>query len=106
MYFKFIAFIAYKLHYEERHNFFAKLRRMRWAEHLERMAERYGAAHKIVFRMPEGKKQLRRTRHRWENNIKIYLKNISCEDAGQIHLAQGRVNCRSFVNKVMNRRFT
>jgi hypothetical protein len=31
-------------------------------------------AHKILVRKPEWKGSLRRTRHRWEGNIKIDLK--------------------------------
>jgi hypothetical protein len=28
---------------------------------------------------PEGKKSYRRLKHRWEDNIKIYLKEIGCK---------------------------
>jgi hypothetical protein len=30
--------------------------------------------YRILVQGPEGKRPLRRCRHRWENNIKIYLK--------------------------------
>jgi hypothetical protein len=33
-------------------------------------------AYKILFRKPEGKKPLRRPRHRWENNIRKDLGEI------------------------------
>jgi hypothetical protein len=37
-------------------------------------------AYKISVKKPEGKRPLERlTWHRWENNIKIYLKVIGCE---------------------------
>jgi hypothetical protein len=33
-------------------------------------------AYKILVRRPEGKRQLGRPRHRWKDNIKMYLKDI------------------------------
>jgi hypothetical protein len=32
-----------------------------------------------LFREHEGKKQLRRSRHRWEDNIKLDLTGIRCD---------------------------
>jgi hypothetical protein len=32
-------------------------------------------AYKFLVEQPEGKRPLRRTRHRWEDNIKMCLKN-------------------------------
>jgi len=29
--------------------------------------------------------------HKWEDNIKIYLKEMGCEDVGWIHLVQNTV---------------
>jgi hypothetical protein len=43
---------------------------------------------KIVFGKPEGKRQLRRARRRWQDNIRMYLKEIACESVDWIHLAQ------------------
>ena len=31
------------------------------------------------MRKPEGKRQLRRRRHRWEDNIKMDLQEVGCE---------------------------
>jgi hypothetical protein len=39
---------------------------------------------------------------RWEDNIKIDLKETGCKDLDWIHLAQGRVQWQAFVNVVMN----
>jgi hypothetical protein len=52
----------------------------------------------------EGKRPLGRPRRRWEDNIKIYLGEIGIDGANWIRLAQDRVQCRAFVNTVMNLR--
>jgi hypothetical protein len=46
-----------------------KLRRMRWAGHVARMGEERGV-HRVLVGKPEGKRPLRRPRHRWEDNIR------------------------------------
>jgi hypothetical protein len=43
-----------------------------------------------------------RTWHRWEDNIKIDLKEIVCDDVDWIHLAQGKDQWQALVNMVMN----
>jgi hypothetical protein len=45
-----------------------------------------------------------RPRHRWENNNKMDLKEVGCEDMDWIKLAQERERCRELVNAVMNLR--
>ena len=45
---------------------------MRGAGHEARMEERRGA-YKVLMGKPEGKRQLGRPRHRWEDNIKMVL---------------------------------
>jgi hypothetical protein len=35
-----------------------------------------GAVHTILVGKPEGKRQLGRPRHRWEDNIKMYIQEI------------------------------
>jgi hypothetical protein len=50
----------------------------------------------------EGKKPLGRTRRRWEDNIKLDLREIGIDGANWIQLAQDRVQWRAFVNTVMN----
>jgi hypothetical protein len=40
---------------------------------------------------PKGKKPLGRPRHRWENNIKMNLREIGIDEANWICLAQDRV---------------
>jgi hypothetical protein len=51
---------------------------------------------------PEGKRQLRRQRHRWKNNIKMYLGEIGLDSVNCINLAQDRVPMwQAFVNTVV-----
>jgi hypothetical protein len=52
-----------------------KSRRMRWTGHVTRMGYKRNAYRNLVG-MPEGKRPLRRARHRWEDNIKMYLREI------------------------------
>jgi hypothetical protein len=53
---------------------------------------------------PEGKRPLGRPRRRWEDNIKIDLREIRIDEANRIQLAQDRVEWRACVNTVMNLR--
>jgi hypothetical protein len=39
---------------------------------------------------PEGKRPHGRSRHRWEDNIRIYYKEIGWEGVNWMHLAQNR----------------
>jgi hypothetical protein len=45
-----------------------KCRRMRWAEHVERMGEKRNA-YRILMGKPESKRPLGRPRRRWVDNI-------------------------------------
>jgi hypothetical protein len=56
-------------------------------------------AYKILAAKPEGKGPLGRPRHRWKDNIKMYLKKGGLD---WIHLAQDRNLWQAFVNIVMN----
>jgi hypothetical protein len=53
---------------------------------------------------PEGKRPLGRSRRRWEDNIKLDLRETGIDEANWIRLAQDRVQWRTFVNTVMNTR--
>jgi hypothetical protein len=46
--------------------------------------------YKILVREPEGKRPLGRTRHRWEDNVKLDLKEIRYGDVYWIRLAKDR----------------
>jgi hypothetical protein len=45
---------------------------------------------------------LERPRHRWEDNIEIYLRDIGCVGMDCIDLAQDRDLWHALVNTVMN----
>jgi hypothetical protein len=53
---------------------------------------------------PEGKRPLGRSRHRWEDNIKMDLREIFSDGVKWIRLAQFRVQWLAFVSTVMNLR--
>jgi hypothetical protein len=78
-----------------------KSRRMRWAGHAARMVEGRGA-YRVLIERPEGKRPLGRSRRRWEDNIKMDIREIGIEGENWIQLAQDRVKWRVFVNTVMN----
>jgi hypothetical protein len=100
-----------KLHNDELHSLYSspnivrviKSMRMRWAGHVARMGEGRGV-YRVLVRRPEGKRPLGRPRRRWEDNIKMDLKEIGIDGANWIQLAQDRVQWRAFVNTVMNLR--
>jgi hypothetical protein len=62
-------------------------------------------AYRILVGQPEGRRQPGRHRHRWEDNIKIGLRETGWGDMDWIHLSQNRNQWRAFVNTVMNLRF-
>jgi hypothetical protein len=52
-----------------------KSRRMRCAVHVARIGD-MGNAYTILLRKPEGKRALGRAGHRWEDNIRMYLREM------------------------------
>jgi hypothetical protein len=60
--------------------------------------------YRVLFGRSEGKRLLGRARRRWEDNIKIDLREIGIDGENWIRLAQDRVQWRAFVNTVMNLR--
>jgi hypothetical protein len=52
-----------------------KSRRLRWAGHVARMGKRKGACRALVGK-PEGRRPLGRPRRRWEDNIKMDLREV------------------------------
>jgi hypothetical protein len=76
---------------------------MRWAGHVARIGEERDFYRSSVGK-PEGKRPLRKRRRRWEDNIKMDLREIDIDGTNWIRLAQGRIRWRAFVNTVMNLR--
>jgi hypothetical protein len=100
-----------KLHNDELHSLYSshnvvrviKSRRMRWLGHVARVGEGRGVYRVLVGRS-EGKRPLGKPRRRWEDNIKLDLREIRIDGANWIQLAQDRDDWRGFVNTVMNLR--
>jgi hypothetical protein len=76
---------------------------IRWSGYVARMEERRGAYRVLVVKS-EGKRPLRRSRLRWEDNIKIDVQGVICEGMDWIYLSKDRERWRAFVNAVMNLR--
>jgi len=60
--------------------------------------------YRVLVERPEGKRPLGRPRRRWEDNIKLDLRESGIDEANWIQPAQDRVQCRVFVNTVMSLR--
>jgi hypothetical protein len=78
-----------------------KSRRMRWAGHVVSMGEGRGV-HRVLLGEPEGMRPLGKTRHRWEDNIKMDLYKVGCGGMDWIDLAQDRDRRWELVNVVIN----
>jgi hypothetical protein len=59
---------------------------------------------RVLVGRPEGKGQLGRPRRRWDDDIKMDLREIGIDGTNWIRLAQDRFQWRAFVNTVMNLR--
>jgi len=57
--------------------------------------------HRVLVGKPEGKRPLGRPRHRWEDNIKMYLREVG-GGGDWMEFAQDRGRWRARVNTVMN----
>jgi hypothetical protein len=100
-----------KLHSVELHNLHSspgiirqiKSRRMRWAGHVAPMGEGR-KVYRILVGKPEGKTPLERPIRRWEEGIKMDLREIDWGCVDWIHVAQNRDRWQALVNAVMNLR--
>jgi hypothetical protein len=100
-----------KLHNEKLYNLHSssctitivKTMMIRWAEHVALTGEKRNA-YRILVGKPEGKKPPGKSRHRWEVNIKMDLREIRWCGTDWIRLAQDREQWRALVNTVMNLR--
>jgi hypothetical protein len=101
--------VIIKLHNDELHGPYSspnivrviKSNRMRWAQHVACMEKGRGV-YRVLFGRPKGKRPLERPRHRWEDNIKMDLREIWIVGANWFWLAQDRVQWQAFVSTIMN----
>jgi hypothetical protein len=97
------------LHNDELHNLYSspnivrviKSRRMRWVGHVACMGDGRGV-YGVLAGRSKGKRPLGRPSHRWENNIKMDLRETGINGANWIQLAQVSVQWQAFVSTVMN----
>ena len=61
-------------------------------------------AYRVLVGKPEGKRSLERPRRRWEDNIKMDLREVGCDPRDWTALAENRDQWRAYVRAVMNRR--
>ena len=78
-------------------------RRLRWAGHVAHM-EQSRNAYRVLVGKPEGNRPLGRPRRRWEDNIRMDLREVGCDPGEWIVLAEDRDLWRVYVKAVMNLR--
>jgi hypothetical protein len=76
---------------------------MRWAGHVARIRGKRNA-YRILVGKPEGKRPLGRPRCKWEDNIRMDLRERGWCGMDWIDQAQDRDQWRALVNTVMNLR--
>jgi hypothetical protein len=64
------------------------------------------SVYRVLVGRPESKRPLGRPRRRWEDNIKMDLREIGIDEENLIRLAQDRVPWQASVNTVINLRFS
>jgi len=62
---------------------------IRWAERVALMGDMRNA-YRLLVGKPGGKRPLGRPKHRWEDNIRMNLREIGWEVVDWMHLAQDR----------------
>ena len=80
-----------------------KSTRLRWVGHVARMEEGR-SAFKMLTTKPTGKSSLGRPRRRWEENIRMNLKDIGINTWNWIDSAQDRDYWRALMNAASNLR--
>jgi hypothetical protein len=76
---------------------------MKWMGHVARMGEEI-KVYKVLVGKPEGKRPLGRSRPRWEDGIRMDLREIGLGSVDWIRLSQVRYRWRAVVSAVMNLR--
>jgi hypothetical protein len=76
---------------------------LRWASHVARIEERR-STFKILTSKPSSKRPLERPRGRWEDNIRMGLKEIGMNTRNWVDSAQDRDYWRALLNAELNLR--
>jgi hypothetical protein len=100
-----------KLHNEKLHIVYSspniirqiKLRRMKCAGHVALMGEERNV-YRVLMGKPEGQRPFGRPRRRWEDGIRMDLREIGWWSVDWIQLTQNRDQWRALANTVMNLR--
>ena len=100
-----------RLHNDELHSLYhspnivkvIKSRRLRWAMHVARMEEGR-SVFKILPGKPTGNRPIGRSKHRWEDNIRMELEEIGINAGNWVDLAQNRDYWRTLVKAALNLR--
>jgi hypothetical protein len=100
-----------KLRNGELHNLYSspdiirqiKSRRVRWAGHVARMGEGRNV-YRVLVGKPEGKRPTGRSRRRWEDGIRMDLRETGWRRVEWIQLAEDRDRWQAVVDAVMNLR--
>ena len=71
-------------------------RRLRWARYVARM-EQCRNAYRVLVGKLEGKRPLGRPRRRWEDNIRMNLREVGSDPGERIDLAKDRDQWRAYV---------
>jgi hypothetical protein len=71
--------------------------------HVARLGEGRGV-YRVLFGRPEGQRPLGRPRRRWEDTIKLHLREIGIDGVNWIWLVQNRVQWRALLNTVISLR--
>ena len=66
-----------------------KSRQLRWAGHVA-CVEQSRNEYRVQLGKPEGKRPLGRLRHRWEDNVKMNLREVGCDPGDWIELSEHR----------------
>jgi hypothetical protein len=97
-----------RLHNEELRNFYASPNiirviksRIRWVGNVACVEEMRNTYNTLVGK-PEGERLLGRPTRRWEDNIRMGLREIEWESMDWIHLVKYRYQWRDLVNTFMN----
>jgi len=80
-----------------------KIKKNEMGGHVAHMGEGRGA-YRVLVGNPEGRRPLGRPRRRWEDNIRMDLREVRCGCVDWMELAQDRDRWRALVSAVTNLR--